>query len=212
MFVNPLRSEWLHKAVDIVQSSLGADPPDPQSLVSIIGDLVKHVPPPVTMLEVMLFRGLVAEIMIRHLVHDGLVAETCAKLLAEIVPAPPERGSLVTHPKVLLALTLIATSFHRSDLHLRDVAKAVQLTPWHLSRLLHREVGCGFASYLRTVRLDHSAVLLKSPQKSVKEVCAAVGYKYGSDFATQFKNRFGMSPNTWRRQTPRLVPDRSSPA
>ncbi len=53
--------------------------------------------------------------------------------------------------------------------------------------------------YLRDLRLKKAVLLLQDPTLSIKEIAAAVGYKYVSDFDHHFKSTYGMRPGEYRR-------------
>ena len=62
---------------------------------------------------------------------------------------------------------------------------------------LHRTTPFG---YLRNYRLRQAKSLLMTSELSVKEVALAVGYKSRSNFATAFRQRFGINPKTLQMQ------------
>jgi AraC-like DNA-binding protein len=197
----PLRPEWVHDVIDCCQASIGAEDANAGQMLVTLKQLLGRVEPPRTPLEGLLFRGVVADLLLCKMGRLGFVSEAYANLLGSksSLGAADLVGRVERHPKVALALSVIAASCGQPDLDLAQVASAVRISPWHLSRLIHRETGVGFATHLRRARLSRGALLLESPTKSVKEVAGDAGYKWARDFSRDFARQFGMPPNKWRR-------------
>jgi transcriptional regulator GlxA family with amidase domain len=100
--------------------------------------------------------------------------------------------------KVHLALALINEQYTQSRLKLRDIAKQLNISVWHLSRLFKKEIGYGVIRYLRAVRMGKAQELLQDTTLSIKEIAAAVGYNHVSDFDRHFKASSGMRPGEFR--------------
>ena len=106
--------------------------------------LVDRIEPPQTALEDLFLRGVVADILLRKVGQLGFVPATYVNLVGSkslFAAANPLRGRRQQHPKIALALDVIAASCGQSNLDLRQVASAVRMSPWHLSRLIHKETG-----------------------------------------------------------------------
>jgi AraC-like DNA-binding protein/CheY-like chemotaxis protein len=65
------------------------------------------------------------------------------------------------------------------------------------------ETGLAFTDCLRRRRLDRSADLLITTNMTVKEVWAAVGYNYASNFGRDFRRHFKRSPREYRARAVR---------
>jgi AraC-like DNA-binding protein len=200
----PVHPEWLQAAMNSCQAMAGLPPSNVGALLEAIRSMATRIPVPSTPLEAVILRGLIAEVMVRHLASQGTIPSDCVRVLADsakvAMRGPSGGAARCGHPKVLLALAFMAASSGRSNLRLADVARAVHLSPWHLSRLLRECVGVGFARYMKETRLVHASTLLRSSSRSIKEISAEVGYKYARDFSRHFTARFGISPHEWRRR------------
>jgi AraC-like DNA-binding protein len=84
------------------------------------------------------------------------------------------------------------------DLSLELVASEVRRSPSHLSRLLVREIGIGFAECLSRLRIERARTLLLSGELSVKEVASLVGFRDPAYFARVFRRFSGMNPAGYR--------------
>jgi transcriptional regulator GlxA family with amidase domain len=197
-----VRAGWLREVVELCQVRADVASDSMDDSLRAARDLLTRAPRALTAVEALILRGLAAELMLRQAIRLQFVPATALRLL-QALPLEPRvaaaHASEGGHPKIVLALTLLAASSHVPDIRLSAIASEIQLTPSHLSRLLRRETGLGFEAHLRNARLAHGATLLGSARHSVKEVAAAVGYRWAQDFSRHFARRFGMSPARWRR-------------
>jgi AraC-like DNA-binding protein len=86
-----------------------------------------------------------------------------------------------------------------SEIDILAVARAAHTSPFHLSRLFRRHLGLPPIAYLRSLRLERAAVLLRDEAVSVTEVCYAVGFGSLSHFVTTFRATYGVTPGAYRR-------------
>jgi AraC-like DNA-binding protein len=83
-------------------------------------------------------------------------------------------------------------------LGLDDIAQAIDVSPYYLSRVFSQEAGFTLSSYLHDVRMEKAAGLLRQPRLPVSQVAGAVGFRDAHYFARVFKNHFGDAPSTYR--------------
>jgi AraC-like DNA-binding protein len=77
---------------------------------------------------------------------------------------------------------------------LNDLAREVGCSPYHLSRLFSKEMGQTMSQYLRHLRLEEAAKLLRSGRFNVTETALEVGYSSLSHFSKAFAEHFGVNP------------------
>lgn len=82
-------------------------------------------------------------------------------------------------------------------LALDDLARAVGCSPHHLSRTFSETMGCTIAQYLRQVRLEKAAELLRSGRHNVTETALEVGYSSLSHFSQAFQEAHGCPPGSY---------------
>jgi len=195
-----IRPSWIGATIDRCQAAIGATLDEPRDR-SVGRALLQAIPPPSTPLESVILRGLLAEILLRRAVQAHLLPADFADVLHEnpLPSSPVVKAQRRSHPKAALAIAVMMERYADADLRLTDVARGIGATPWHLSRLLHADGRPGFVAILRKIRLEKGATLLLGTSQSTKQVAAAVGYKYASDFARHFRQRFGSTPSAWRR-------------
>lgn len=80
-------------------------------------------------------------------------------------------------------------------------AGRVGLSRSRFEHLFKEETGVGFKQYLRQTRLLIAKELLLDWTLSIKQVATKVGYRWPADFSREFRNRFGISPSSYRRST-----------
>jgi AraC-like DNA-binding protein len=82
------------------------------------------------------------------------------------------------------------------------LAEAARLSPAHFSRAFRRTYGETPHQYLLTRRLERAAALLRNTDRSVAEICFAVGLRSVGSFTTSFGRAYGMSPSAYRSAYP----------
>ena len=83
-------------------------------------------------------------------------------------------------------------------LTLRDLAKAVCLSPTHLCAEFSRYVGQPPIAYQATIRIRRAALLLRNFELTVGDVARQVGYEEPGYFAKVFRRKMGVSPSDYR--------------
>ena len=82
-----------------------------------------------------------------------------------------------------------------------DIARAVGSNPTSLQALARRAWGCSVFERLRAIRMEKARALL-SRGGAVAQAAEVAGYAAASNFATAFRQRYGMSPSRVRIQAP----------
>src|SRR5262245_22259782 len=108
--------------------------------------------------------------------------------------APPERH--------LLRAKDLADARYFEPLFVTDLARAPGLSRAHFSREFRRAFGEPPHTYLLTRRLERAAALLRTTDRSVAEICFAVGLQSVGSFTTSFTRTFGVSPTRYRETFP----------
>jgi AraC-like DNA-binding protein len=109
-------------------------------------------------------------------------------------PVPPARH--------LLRAKDLADARYREVLDVPTLARAAHLSPAHFSREFRRAFGETPHQYLLTRRLERAAALLRNTDRSVADVCIAVGLRSVGSFTTSFGRAYGVSPTAYRAAFP----------
>lgn len=84
-------------------------------------------------------------------------------------------------------------------IRLHMLAKRIaRVSPGHLARLFQESKGVTFTQYLRDIRLQKAAEMLRNTQLTVSSIATDVGYFDGSRFAVHFRRHFGVTPTKYR--------------
>jgi AraC-like DNA-binding protein len=112
----------------------------------------------------------------------------------------------------LLRAKDLADARYFEPLGVEDLAKAAGLSRAHFSREFRRAFGVSPHAYLLTRRLERAAALLRNTDRSVVDVCLAVGLQGLGSFTTSFKRAYGMTPTAYRAAYPPAVSQAVVPA
>ncbi len=80
---------------------------------------------------------------------------------------------------------------------LKEIGLKVGCSPCYLSRIFSQEVGMTIPQYLRRVRLEKAAELLRRGEMNVTEVALEVGYDSLSHFSQAFCQQMGCCPSMY---------------
>lgn len=84
-------------------------------------------------------------------------------------------------------------------LTVRTMAAAVELSPSHFSRAFSTTFGMPPRAWLLQQRLERAKSQLLEGSETIDQIALSLGYKSGSQLSRAFRNRFGMSPQSFRR-------------
>jgi AraC-like DNA-binding protein len=102
----------------------------------------------------------------------------------------------------LLRAKDLADARYFEPLDVDDLARAAGLSKAHFSRAFRDAFGETPHGYLLTRRLERAAALLRQTDRSVAEICLAVGLQSIGSFTTSFSRTFGKSPTAYRASFP----------
>lgn len=86
--------------------------------------------------------------------------------------------------------------------NLEEIGRLVGCSPFHLSRTFSTATGMTIPQYLRQLRLERAAELLRSGKFNVTEAALEVGYSSLSHFSQAFHETFGCCPGLYPLRTP----------
>ena len=84
---------------------------------------------------------------------------------------------------------------------LEELGRLVGCSPFYLSRLFSQETGTTLQQYLRQIRLERAAELLRTGRCNVTEAALEVGYNSLSHFSTAFREMFHCCPGLYPIRT-----------
>jgi AraC-like DNA-binding protein len=80
---------------------------------------------------------------------------------------------------------------------LEEIGREVGCSPFHLSRTFSQETGMTIPQYLRKLRMERAAELLRSGSHNVTEAALEVGYSSLSHFSMAFCQTMGCCPGLY---------------
>jgi AraC-like DNA-binding protein len=86
--------------------------------------------------------------------------------------------------------------------NLDEIGRFAGCSPFHLSRTFSAETGLTIPQYIRQLRLERAAELLRSGKFNVTEAALEVGYSSLSHFSQAFHETFGCCPGLYPLRTP----------
>jgi AraC-like DNA-binding protein len=144
---------------------------------------------------------LLARRLARRLDDPLFVEETAAELIARAVrgPAPPsgrraatrrDRAELVEAAKDLLLARM------SEPLSLGELAGALHVSPFHLTRVFRERTGSTLTRYLHDLRLR--TAVDRIGEEPLARIAADLGYCSASHFTDRFRASFGVPPSQLR--------------
>lgn len=109
-------------------------------------------------------------------------------------------GPRLVDVRIQIITALIQSEYYR-DLHLKELARSVNLSPSRLRHLFKQHTGQTLVQYLMHMRMQQARLLLETTQLSVKEIMNRVGINDDSHFARDFKRVYGVAPSKHRNQS-----------
>jgi transcriptional regulator GlxA family with amidase domain len=113
-----------------------------------------------------------------------------------------DRMLFVPPVRHLLRARDLADARYSEPLGVEELARAARLSRAHFSREFRRAFGESPHAYLLTRRLERAAALLRTTDRSVADICFAVGLQSVGSFTTNFTRTYGMSPTAYRETFP----------
>lgn len=120
------------------------------------------------------------------------------KQLLALLPAREDRRAESRSPLIRRAIAIIEQEFR--TITVEALASRLFVDPSHLSRTFHRELELPPKQYITQTRLNCAVYYLTSTECPLQEIADMIGYSNYSNFYTAFRQRFGLSPDKYRRQ------------
>ena len=129
--------------------------------------------------------------------------------MEESLPAPRryEKSTLTlersdTYRQRLLELMNTEKPYFDGGLTLQKLAKALAVSPHHLSQTINEQLNQNFIDFINAYRIEEAKRLLTDPAKkhySILAVSEEVGFNSKSAFNTAFKRHANMTPSEFRK-------------
>src|SRR3954447_5944844 len=148
----------------------------------------------------------------RELEHDRDAAKASLVTASHILQAEIERcsganasarGGLAAW-QIVRVRAYIDSNLHRT-IHIRDLSAVARRSPAHFSRKFKQAVGEPPHAYVVRRRLERACHLMMTGAEPLSEIALSVGFSDQAHLCRLFRQAFGQSPASWRRE--REIPD-----
>lgn len=123
-----------------------------------------------------------------------LLAKLCRRAPAP-VPARPRPPAVA--PGLALQVNQLAQR-HREKLGVKEMARALGISPSHLRARFRGSTGVSIGRHLRRLRLDKACGLLRLTPNRVTEIAEQCGFNSIYHFSRAFQQAYGVSPRAYR--------------
>lgn len=133
------------------------------------------------------------------LLSIGLQNHLLRRHVLDSAPIPEAKGGLIM-PRLRRALEYITENLE-CDLRLGDIARELDLSPFHFAREFRNSTGQTPYQYLLDQRMERAKMLLKIGRDSIQEIASDCGFSSQVNFIRTFRQRVGVPPGVWRDRT-----------
>ena len=129
-------------------------------------------------------------------------AKTLEIIAAFLFHAPPEkeffcqRQKRLSQDRVDRVIAILKGSLAEPP-SLETLGRQVSCSPFYLSRIFSQHMGKTISQYIRQLRMDKAAQLLREGKLNVTQVAMEVGYSSSSHFSMAFHETFGCCPGLY---------------
>src|SRR6267143_5080303 len=155
----------------------------------------------------------------RELARDREAAKASLVTASHILQAEIERcsgtngstrGGLAAW-QIARVRAYIDNNLHRT-IHTRDLSAVARRSPAHFSRKFKLAVGEPPHAYVVRRRLERACHLMMTSASPLSEIALSVGFSDQAHLCKLFKQAFGQSPSSWRRERETPLPSDSAKA
>ena len=122
-------------------------------------------------------------------------------VITPVSPDPDRRHSREKALEKSRQILKYVEQHYQDSLTIEKLASAVGFSQSHFMKFFKNTFGTSFTAYLNEYRLTMASRLLLASEDSILAVAAECGFENLSYFNRRFKERFGMTPSEFRRQT-----------
>jgi AraC family transcriptional regulator len=108
------------------------------------------------------------------------------------------RGGLAAW-QILRVRAYVESNLHRT-IHIRDLSAVARRSPAHFSRKFKQAVGASPHAYVVRRRLERACHQMMSGSDPLSEIALNVGFSDQAHLCRLFRQAFGQSPASWRRE------------
>lgn len=119
--------------------------------------------------------------------------------LCDLYDCEAEYRSAIKDEELLTKVFLFIEHNYMGECSLEALSRAIGYNYSYLSRAFKAAIGLSFKEYVNIYRLDHACMLLTSTDTKIIECALESGFRTVNSFNRNFKERYGISPNEYRK-------------
>lgn len=120
-----------------------------------------------------------------------------SKEFIEESQAAEEKGRAKISRSIAQAMDYIRQNLH-TKLMLKDIGKAVSLSPNYLATRFHEETGTTVQDYVRDQRVAVASTMLKESNYTLTQIATGLGFGSNSHFIKVFREQMKITPKQYR--------------
>ena len=94
---------------------------------------------------------------------------------------------------------IIKENISTSNLSVEFLASETAISRVQLFRKMKAITGCSPSEYIKAIRLEHAAQILKQSKQNISEVAYMVGFSDPKYFSNCFSEKFGVTPSQYAK-------------
>jgi AraC-like DNA-binding protein len=122
-------------------------------------------------------------------------SEENKSLIKQVVLRPSDQ---ILYEKII---KIVNDNIADPDLNVEFLANGVGMSRVHMHRKLKELTNQSARDFIRTIRLNQAATLLKNQKLTISEVAYALGFTNLSHFSNSFREFHGISPKEYMKST-----------
>lgn len=124
-----------------------------------------------------------------------LYVQDTTEMLAE---EPKSCGNVALNTHIEKLLLFIEKNLDDERLDINKLAHVCGYSKYHLQRIFKTYCGENIASYLRRLRMEKSAFLLKYSEEKISSIAPLCGFNYNQSYIRAFEKYYTLSPSDFR--------------
>jgi len=94
---------------------------------------------------------------------------------------------------------IIQTNIDNAEFSVENLADLLNISRIQLYRKIKAMFDVNVSDYISNIRLEKAKSMLQNPELTISEIAYKTGFSSPNYFSTVFKNKFGVSPNVFRK-------------
>jgi AraC family transcriptional regulator, transcriptional activator of pobA len=132
--------------------------------------------------------------------HLGLLAVSFSRQIDARPVDPADERTRTASARLVAAYTDLIERDFRQPMGVADYARALGVTPTHLTRCCRATCGRSALSLLNDRIIFEARTLLRDTTMAVQDIASGLGFSSPAYFTRSFQARAGVTPSTFRRQ------------